>query len=75
MLHVHYLASTRSKGATHPLMAEKPTVTPLIPEDPTLSSTDFYTLRNGIKSPVVFVIREDGRVDLFIGRYCYHKVD
>ena len=56
-------------------MAEKPTVTPLIPEDPTLSSTDFYTLRNGIKSPVVFVIREDGRVDLFIGRYCYHKVD
>ncbi len=56
-------------------MTEKPIVTPLIPEDPTLASTDFYTLRNGIKSPVEFVIREDGKVDLFIGRYCYHKVD
>ncbi len=54
---------------------EKTNVTPLIPEDPTLASTDFYTLRNGLKSPVEFVIREDGKIDLFIGRYCYHKVD
>ena len=56
-------------------MMDTPILTPLIPEDPTLASTDFYTLRNGIKSPVEFVIREDGAIDLFIGRYCYHKVD
>ena len=54
---------------------ERTTMTPLIPEDPTLASTDFYTLRNGIKSPVEFSIQEDGAIDLFIGRYCYHKVD
>ena len=54
---------------------EKTSLTPLIPEDPTLSSVAFYVLRNGLKSPVEFVIREDGQIDLFIGRYCYHKVD
>ena len=51
------------------------TETPLIPEDPTLASTDFYVLRNGLKSPVEFVIRDDGGVDLFIGRYRYRKID
>jgi CubicO group peptidase (beta-lactamase class C family) len=55
--------------------SEKTTLTPLIPEDPTLASTDFYTLRNGLKSPVEFAIREDGKIDLFIGRYCFHRVD
>ncbi len=54
---------------------EKTNLTPLIPEDPTLASMEFYTLRNGLKSPVEFVTREDGTIDLFIGRYCYHKVD
>jgi CubicO group peptidase (beta-lactamase class C family) len=54
---------------------EATTLTPLIPEDPTLASTDFYTVSNGLKSPVEFVIRNDGAIDLFIGRYCYHKVD
>jgi len=54
---------------------EKTTLTPLIPEDPTLASTDFYVLRNGLKSPVEFAAREDDTIDLFIGRYCYHKVD
>lgn len=54
---------------------EKTTTTPLIPEDPTLVSTDFYTLRNGLKSPVEFKVHEDGKTDLFIGRYCYHKTD
>lgn len=47
----------------------------LVPEDPTLSSTNFYILRNGLKSPVEFVVRDDGGVDLFIGRYRYPKVD
>lgn len=54
---------------------ENTTLTPLIPEDATLASTDFYVLRNGLKSPVEFAIREGGAIDLFIGRYCYHKVD
>jgi len=54
---------------------EKTNMTPLIPEDPTLASMEFYTLRNGLKFPVEFVTREDGTIDLFIGRYCYHKVD
>ena len=51
------------------------TMTPLIPEDPALASTDFHTLRYGLESPVEFVLREEGKIDLFIGRYCYHKVD
>jgi CubicO group peptidase (beta-lactamase class C family) len=51
------------------------TLTPLIPEDPTLAFSDFYTLRNGLEYPVEFAAREDGKIDLFIGRYCYHKVD
>jgi len=54
---------------------EKTSLTPLIPEDPTLATVDFYVLRNGLKSPVEFVIREEGQIDLLIGRYCCHKVD
>ncbi|MBN2336664.1 serine hydrolase, partial [Candidatus Bathyarchaeota archaeon] len=46
---------------------------PLIPEDPTLESTMFYTLVDGAKSPVEFVVHDDGRVDLFVERYCFHK--
>jgi CubicO group peptidase (beta-lactamase class C family) len=49
------------------------TLQPLIPEDPSLDSTAFYTLTDGAKSPVEFVVHEDGRVDLFVERYCYHK--
>jgi len=56
-------------------MTEHVSQTPLIPEDPSLASTDFYILSNGIRSPVEFEIHEDGRIDLFIGRYCFHKVD
>jgi len=38
-------------------------------------TTNFYTLRNSLKSPVEFALGEDGNIALFIGRYCYHKVD
>jgi CubicO group peptidase (beta-lactamase class C family) len=55
--------------------ADEPVETVIVPEDATLSSTDFYSLRNGLKSPVEFVLRDDGGVDLFIGRYRYRKVD
>jgi len=46
---------------------------PLIPEDPTMQSTTFYVLADGIKAPVEFVVHGDGQVDLFVERYCYHK--
>ncbi len=49
------------------------TLQPLIPEDPSLESTAFYTLMDGAKSPVEFVVHEDGHVDLFVERYCFHK--
>jgi len=54
---------------------EQPVTTTIIPEDPTLKSTNFYTLSNGVRSPIEFAVRDDGKIDLFIGRYCYHKVD
>jgi CubicO group peptidase (beta-lactamase class C family) len=46
---------------------------PLIPEDSSLESTKFYTLVDGVKTPIEFVLRKDGGVDLFVERYCYHK--
>ncbi|MEZ4679901.1 MAG: serine hydrolase [Caldilineaceae bacterium] len=49
------------------------TVTPLIPEDPTLTSTHFYTLSNGVKSPVEFWVDAQGATRLIIERYCYRK--
>jgi len=49
------------------------TLQPLIPEDPSLESTLFYTLMDGAKSPVEFVVHEDDHVDLFVERYCFHK--
>ena len=50
------------------------TVQPLIPETPLLESTKFYMLTDGAKSPVEFVVHKDGHIDLFVERYCYHKV-
>ena len=47
--------------------------TPLIPEDPTYASYRFHTLREGLKSPVEFRVREDGSVILLVERYVYHK--
>jgi len=45
------------------------TSTPIIPEDQLIGETVFYSLVDGVKSLVVF----DGD-NLFIERYCYHKV-
>jgi CubicO group peptidase (beta-lactamase class C family) len=55
--------------------SEETTLTPLIPDDPTLASTEFYILSKGVRSPVEFEVHEDGKIDLFVGGYCYHKVD
>lgn len=50
------------------------TLTPLIPEDPTLAATRFYTLSMGVKTPVAFWVDEQGDTRLIIERYCYRKV-
>jgi hypothetical protein len=49
--------------------------TPLIPEDRTYESTKFYTLSGGLRSPIEFVIENDGVIHLLIDRYVYHKSD
>lgn len=49
------------------------TLTPLIPEDPNLKSTNFYILSNGVKSPVEFWVDKQGDTRLIIERYCYRK--
>jgi hypothetical protein len=47
--------------------------TPLIPEDPGYESLRFYTLRDGLKSPIEFKVREDGGLILVVDRNVYHK--
>ena len=54
-------------------MGEDGSGTPLVPEDPTYESLRFYTLREGLRSPVEFRAREDGSLILPVERYVYHK--
>lgn len=49
------------------------TLQPLIPEK-NMEGLRYYTLTDGLKAPIEFILRMDGSVDLFIERYCYHKV-
>lgn len=58
-----------------PLNPENVTLTPLIPEDPSLASTTFYVLSNGLKYPVEFMTSENGGIDFIYGRSLYHKMD
>ncbi len=53
--------------------SEDETGRPLIPEDPSLESTSFYTLSSGRRTPIEF--REDnaGRLTVIIGRYIYRR--
>lgn len=46
---------------------------PLIPEDPTYRTLNFYTLRGGQKSPINFRVDDDGQVSVLIGRYVFRK--
>lgn len=65
------------KGGMLYLETETPfaeTSQPLIPIDP-LEGLTYYTLIDGLKVPVEFTEREDGKIDVYIERYCYHKVD
>ena len=62
----------RYKGGLLYLESETPfakTSTPIIPEDPLMGETKFFTLVDGVKAPIVF----DGG-NLFVERYVYHKV-
>jgi CubicO group peptidase (beta-lactamase class C family) len=54
-------------------MGEEEPDTPLIPEDPTLVSTRFYTMSDGLRSPVEFEVGEDGSVILIVGRDVYRR--
>ncbi len=47
-------------------------LTPLIPEESTLSNLRFYTQVEGIRTPVEFV-EAGGGYDLYLERYRYHK--
>ena len=56
-------------------LSESVTLTPLIPEDPMLGSTDFYTLRGGLKRRVEFRVAEEKGTELILGRYRYRRVE
>ena len=46
---------------------------PLIPEDPAYESLKFFTLRDGLKSPIEFRVREDGGLIVLVERNVFHK--
>jgi hypothetical protein len=45
------------------------TATPIIPVDPFIGETEFYSLVDGVKTPVIF---DDSK--LYVERYCYHRI-
>ncbi len=45
---------------------------PLIPVDP-MEGLHYYTSIDGLKAPIEFEVKEDGKIDLYVERYCYHK--
>jgi hypothetical protein len=66
----------QNKGGMLYLRSKTPfddSFTPLIPRDPLLGSTMFYTYMNGVETPVEFQVQENGDIDLYIERYRYHK--
>lgn len=66
----------QNKGGMLYLRSKTPfddSLTPLIPRDPLLGSTMFYTYMNGVETPVEFKVHENGDIDLYIERYRYHK--
>jgi hypothetical protein len=48
-------------------------MTPLIPEDPAYESLNFFMLRQGLKTPLDFKVREDGNLILAVERNVFHK--
>jgi CubicO group peptidase (beta-lactamase class C family) len=56
-------------------LGEQEPGTPLLPEDPAYGSLRFYTLSDGLRSPVEFREREGGGLDLVVERNVFHKLD
>ena len=46
----------------------------LIPEDIQLDNNEFYIYSFGYKTPIKFEIKEDGKIDVFVERTCFHKI-
>lgn len=46
----------------------------LIPEEPKLTDNKFYIYSIGNKTPVTFEEKEDGKINAYIERNCFHKV-
>jgi len=65
------LRVTNKKGVLY--FGKEESNTPLIPEDLNYRSLKFYTLREGLKSPIEFRIKENGKVEMILGRYVYRK--
>ena len=47
---------------------------PLIPESDRLESNRFYIWSEGARQPVEFVVHSPDKIDLYVERNCYHKV-
>jgi hypothetical protein len=56
-------------------LGEQEPGTPLLPEDPAYGSLRFYTLSDGLRSPVEFREREGGGLDLVVERNVFHRLD
>jgi hypothetical protein len=56
-------------------MGEGDSGTPLFPEDPAYGSLRFYTLSEGLRSPVEFREREGGGLDLVVERNVFHRLN
>lgn len=60
-------------GLLYLKQADSASQVPLIPEDPSYKTLDFYTLRGGQKSPVNFRLDDQGEMSVLIGRYVFRK--
>ncbi len=46
---------------------------PLIPKTHTVDTYEFYVYSMGFLTPVLFEVKNDDKIDLYIERNCYHK--
>jgi len=63
----------KRNGLLH--LGEQEPGTPLLPEDPAYGSLRFYTLSEGLRSPVEFREREGGGLDLVVERNVFHRLN
>ena len=46
----------------------------LIPEDLRISDNKFYFYSFGNKTPITFEIKDDGKINVYVERNCFHKI-